>query len=134
MREILFRVWDKQRREFLSGGEVFIAIQPGRCPKNIFYLDTLKDPDMYKDRFELEQFTGRTAQCTDKIFEGDRCILTLFDYNGSDTQYDCVVEWAGGCFAFVNEEKNVFVPLCNVEDTDSDVEVIGTIHDKEAAP
>ena len=81
------------------------------------------------------QFTGREAYKGDnkvKLFEGDRCILTLFDYYGLDTQYECVVEWCGGCFAFVNEEKRIFVPLCNVEDTDSDVEVVGTIYDKEA--
>ena len=83
----------------------------------------------------IGMFTGREAYKGDnkvKLFEGDRCILTLFDYNGLDTQYECAVEWCGGCFAFVNEEKGIFVPLCNVEDTDSDVEVVGTIYDKEA--
>ena len=41
MREIKFRAWDMQRREFFSGGEIFIAIQPGKYPKNILYLDNL---------------------------------------------------------------------------------------------
>lgn len=74
------------------------------------------------------QFTGRTAQCADMIYEGDRCIVTRFDYNGTDYQYECVVEWVNGGFAFVNTDKGIFIPLWDVGDTDSDVEVIGNIH------
>jgi uncharacterized phage protein (TIGR01671 family) len=145
MREILFRGRRIDTGEWVYGhpvgwqnesGDISIVDSRfGACIDADGNLMMIEAPFVVKvDPSTIGQFTGRTAQCTDKIFEGDRCILTLFDYNGSDTQYDCVVEWAGGCFAFVNEEKNVFVPLCNVDDTDSDVEVIGTIHDKEAAP
>ena len=83
------------------------------------------------DPSTVGEYTGRTAQCTDEIFEHDVCSVTVFDHNGGDTQYKCVVEWAGGGFAFVNSEQDVFIPLCEVEDTDSDVEIIGNIHDKE---
>jgi hypothetical protein len=69
--EILLRAWDKQRREYLSGGEVLIAIQPGKDPKNIVYLDILKNPDMYKDRFELERYIGKNDKNGDRIFTGD---------------------------------------------------------------
>jgi uncharacterized phage protein (TIGR01671 family) len=71
LRDIKFRAWDKQRREFLSGGEVFIAIQPGKNPKNIIYLDIIKDPDMFKDRFILQQFTGLRDKRGREIYEGD---------------------------------------------------------------
>lgn len=32
MRKIKFRVWDKYRNEYLSGGNVFIGIKPGQLP------------------------------------------------------------------------------------------------------
>jgi uncharacterized phage protein (TIGR01671 family) len=84
---------------------------------------------MHTPPTELEQYTGRTAQCTDEIYEHDICIVTTFDHNGTDTQYQCVVEWCNGGFAFVNKEKDIFIPLWDIEDTDSDVEIIGNIHD-----
>jgi uncharacterized phage protein (TIGR01671 family) len=77
----------------------------------------------------LEQYTGRTAQCADEIYEHDICMVTRFDHNGADYQYKCTVEWCNGSFAFVNKEKGIFIPLWDVDDTDSDVEIIGNIHD-----
>lgn len=78
------------------------------------------------------EFTGRTAQCKDEIFEGDRCIVTTFDHNGADYQHECVVIWNNGCLAFSNEEQEFWMPVAYIEDTDSNVEVIGNIYDKEA--
>ena len=145
MREYIFRGETRRFGEKVNmAGEklpaiwVYGGVLQGSGDFSIIYGSTSPDGKfeskypVYTDTVGM--FTGREAYKGDnkvKLFEGDRCILTLFDYNGLDTQYECAVEWCGGCFAFVNEEKGIFVPLCNVEDTDSDVEVVGTIYDKE---
>lgn len=129
MREILFRAWDKQRREYLSGGEVFVAIQPGKRPKNILYFDILKDPDMYKDRFELEQFTGLTDMTGKKIYEGDIC---------KDRYGEFEVRWDNNGGArylgfYLHKESATKADICYVGQCDKNgksvVEIIGNIHD-----
>lgn len=78
------------------------------------------------------QYSGRKAEEEIKIFEGDKCILTTFDYNGHDTQYECTVEWIDGALVFVDEKNDVIWSMYQIEDAESDVKVIGNIHDKEA--
>ncbi|MDD4844968.1 MAG: YopX family protein [Anaerotignum sp.] len=63
------------------------------------------------------------------IFEGDKCILATFDYNGLDTQHEVVVKYLGGAFYFVNEKEEFYMCVAEVEDTENDVVVIGSIHD-----
>ena len=83
------------------------------------------------------QYTGRDAylkskeivQC--KLFEGDICEVTVFDHNGIDTQHICKIEYLGGSFYFVGTDKyDFYLTLSDVDDTESDVEIIGTIYDK----
>ncbi|MHB8122632.1 MAG: YopX family protein [Desulfuromonadaceae bacterium] len=116
MREIKFRAWDKRRGEYLSGGSVLISIEPGRRPKNNpIFLDILKDPDMFRDRFIIEQFTG-----IHETYDGD--IVEAFEHGDSDRRVVLKVHWLNGCWMFGNWNAHEFLSRFRM------VKVIGTIH------
>lgn len=120
MREILFRAWDTARKEYLSGGEFLLAIQPGKRPEATrTYLDVLDSPDMYKNRFIVEQYTGLTDKNGKRIFDGDICI----DVRG----FRFVVEWDSDNARFLGRGGD-YIRYVGQEPA---VVVIGNIHDNQ---
>lgn len=113
-----FRVYDKLRKEYLSGGQVFIAIQPGQRPKDpVIYLDTIEDPDMFKDRFIFEQYTGKKDKRGEEIYEGD-IITNLYGDIG-------VIVWKEKITSFVCSLNLVSFNSVNWDKC----VIIGNIHD-----
>ena len=79
-----FRVWDTLRREFLSAGQVIIAINAGRNPTNDLYLDILDKPNKYDvvNRFIFMMATGFLDRNGREMWEGD--VLRHIDPWGRD--------------------------------------------------
>ena len=69
--ETKYRVWDKDRKEYLSAGNVFIGIHPGEMPEQSdIYLDLIDETkNKYKNRFVVEAFTGMKDIHGTEIYE-----------------------------------------------------------------
>lgn len=144
MREILFRGQTRKRVEkVLAGsGEKLPGIWAygGIFPQNkggsysiIYTYDPIDKKTVYADT--VGQYTGLTDKNDVKIFEGDICDFTVFDYLDNDTQYRGVVIYAGSRFMLWKSEDNEYYgadggfDLDWVVAQDDEFEIIGNIHD-----
>ena len=132
MREVKFRAWDTTRKEYLSGGEFLIAIQKGNRPKvSITYLDVLTHPDMYRNRFIVEQFIGRSDKNGLEIYEGDIVEATWYTYEEPiDEAFGEVVYNQGWCAWCIWDEENKTMSELNAQGAYVfQIEILGNVHE-----
>lgn len=82
------------------------------------------------DENTVGQFTGLTDKNGKEIYEGDVVLFTWFSYGEYEleTEYQGSIDFLNGSFLFCCEHGNY--PLSELEfDSESDIEVIGNIHD-----
>lgn len=126
MNEHLFRAYDKGRKQYLSAGHLFVAINSSPRPnKSEIYLDIISNPDEYKDRFIIEQYIGLPDKNKKKIFEND---IIKF---GNTIGY---INFNKGCFCVKlnkpdwSNRNNPAIDII-LNEYPNDIEIIGNIHD-----
>ena len=121
-REILFRSWCKDSKQYLKG-DFSIGIESGEFRS--------KYGEVYKNII-IEQFTGLTDKNGNRIFEGDKL---LFQHN-ENIKYIFIVKFIDNAFNCYHE--NIFDPdggqskwggLWRFKELGFNIEVIGSVHD-----
>ena len=119
----IFRVFDRQRSEYLSEGRVLLEIPASKRdePKTVVYLDELSLPDRYRDRFEFEQWLGCLDSAGTRIFLGD----VLRDSTGNHGAIIWNQDDASFCVLFPGFDCQ---PIENVDEWGT---VVSTVHDRD---
>lgn len=93
MSEMKFRAWDKLREEFLSAGQVLIAVESGRNPSSSpQYLDILTDADMYRGRFIIMPYIGKKDYRGREIYVGDIVRIVFKESSFDSETHENIVE------------------------------------------
>lgn len=123
MREIKFRVWDKETKRLFvlgDGHDTFMFLPSGASYYNL-------QNGSGGDDYDLMQFTGLNDKTGKEIFEGDIC-TGMFYPGKSSSQLTYSVEFLDGGFQFINIHDSTDGHWFSEFLHDS-IEVIGNIYE-----
>ena len=108
MREIKFRAWDKNKKEFLKEDYGFWILGNG----SIWYRESWNNRKL-ATHLEIQQYTGLKDKNNKEIYEGDAYFVWFCDVSQKD--FNGVIEYSTiqGCYGLRNLDKshNIFLPF-----------------------
>lgn len=122
MRELKFRVWSEEDKEYRTDCDVFRLLHGKTgCPATIYNDEG--------DKFIIEQYTGLKDKNGKEIYEGD-IIQEEIDFNSKmiDGVFTYAVEWDMDtlCYSLRGSSNSIHDELWEVN---ASVEIIGNIHE-----
>lgn len=126
MREIKFRVWNKQNNSMIPDDFIAIDLDGEISEIDMFDDCTWKGTARCKNKYILMQYTGLKDKNGTEIYEGD--ILEVMSFEGNKNI--CSVTFNDGCFSHVGYLGDLRTyPLRDFLFNGSKLEVIGNIYE-----
>lgn len=119
MREIKFRIWDKN----VNRMEIVTEMVYGDDGKVID-----ANSIIIKEEGILMQFTGLHDNNGKEIYEGDIVEFCVFDHNGKDYWYKGSISYGNASFG-IDTNDNGWFDLGSVLEDAENIEVIGNVHE-----
>lgn len=130
MRETEYRAWIKSENRMITDKQDFIPLIVTN--KGVMKLQPQFKENYYEflpnDEIELMQWTGLYDKRKNKIYEGDKCLVSCKYFNIKNEE--SIVIFKDGCFCFQYGCTDDYVKTFNAWDLGS-IEVIGNIYENE---
>lgn len=136
MRKIKFRVWDGVNMHYLDDNSKIVLefnkISGWNLRRNKIGINEkyISGESSENTVFKMMQYTGLKDKNGTEIYEGDKIVFVWFSYGEHELEehIEGVIEFLNGSFMFCCNHGNYPFSELNF-DSESDIEIIGNIHE-----